>query len=209
MVLLRGAELKLHEFGEALSEHIRRENDYFEAEILDYIQGNFPVHGTIVDIGANIGNHSLYFARYLKYRQILAFEPVPDNYILLVSNVARYNGFYPFKFAISNQEKLIHLRPNRTNMGASEVIENPESSDVEVIALPLDRFSLYDVTLMKIDVEWHEPQVLQGAYTTIEKNKPLILIEDSNKEYEKLLPHYECIMAWDHHKTYLYKWRGT
>lgn len=204
MVSIRGIELKLHPEGEALSDHIRRENDFFEAEILDFIKSNFPVHGTIVDIGANIGNHSTYFARFLKYRQILAFEPVPANYVLLAANCAYYNGFYSFKFGITNQEKMLHVFQKFDNMGASMV---HEEGTIEVIGIPLDRFSLYDVTLIKIDVEWHEPEVLQGAYATIQRNKPLILIEDVRDEYAELLPDYEKIQSWPQHGTYLYKWK--
>lgn len=203
MVLIRGVELSLHPEGEALSDHIRDRNDFFEVEILEYIKGNFPVHGTIVDIGANIGNHSAYFASFLKYRQILAFEPVPANYILLTKNCAHYRGFYPFKFGITNQEKMLQIEPNRGNMGASEV---REGGSVEVIGIPLDRMALYDVSLVKIDVEWHEPEVLQGAYATIQKNKPLILIEDVRDEYGRLLPDYTKIGSWPEHRTYLYKW---
>lgn len=205
-IMIRGVELELHPEGEALSDHIRREKDFFEAPILDYIRNNFPVHGTILDIGANIGNHSVYFANFLKYRQILAFEPIPENYVLLTINCAHYTGFYPFKFAISKQECLIRLRPNKTNMGASMI--DPEGP-VEVISLPLDRLSLYDCTLIKLDVEYHEPEVLLGAYVTLQKNKPLILIEDSAQEYAKLLPDYDCIMGWEEEKSYLYKWRGV
>ena len=205
MIFIRGVNLKLHPEGEALSDHIRRENDFFESHILDFIRDNFPVHGTILDVGANVGNHSAYFANFLKYRQILAFEPIPDNYILLVQNCAFYRAFYPFKFAISNQEQLIHLTPNKANMGASMVTPDGE---IEVIAIPLDLLNLYDCTLIKLDVEYHEPKVLLGAYKTIEKNKPLILIEDSAEEYAKLLPDYDCIQGWDEDRTYLYKWVG-
>lgn len=205
MVLIRGVELELHPEGEALSDHIRVKNEFFECETLDYIKDNFPHQGTIVDIGANIGNHSAYFANFLEYRQILAFEPVPANYILLVKNCAYYRSFYPFKFGITNQEKPLRIEPNRSNMGASEV--SAEGS-LEVIGLPLDRFGLYDVTLMKIDVEWHEPEVLQGAYATIQKNRPMILIEDAKEEYGKLLPDYQLLKAWPEHRTYLYKWSG-
>lgn len=206
MVSIRGVNLELHPVGEALSDHIRLKGDFFEAQILDFIGDNFPVHGTILDVGANIGNHSAYFAKFLQYRQLLAFEPVPENYILLVQNCAYYKSFYPFKFALSDHERLIRIEPNKSNMGASQI---KDDGSVEVLAIPLDWFCLYDCTLIKLDVEYHEPKVLFGAQNTIQKNKPLILIEDSAKEYEPLLPDYDCIMGWEEEKTYLYKWKNT
>lgn len=204
MVLLRGVEFDLHPEGEALSDHIRREEDFFEAEILDYIRDNHAAHGTIVDVGANIGNHSTYFANFLKYRQILAFEPVPDNFVLLAKNCARYTGVYPFKIAVSNQRDIVSIQTNRSNMGASQVDPN---GDVATLAIPIDILGLYDCSLIKIDVEYYEPMVIQGMYNTLRTNHPLILIEDSAKEYAALLPDYELEEGWDEHKTYLYKWK--
>lgn len=205
MELIRGIPFELHPAGEALSDHIRREKDFFEAEILDYIKDNFPIHGTIVDIGANIGNHSIFFAKFLQYRQILAFEPVPDNYILLTLNCARFQGFYPFKLALGSENKIVNIAPNWENMGASMV---DKDGKLEIMAIPLDLISLYDCTLIKIDVEYYEPEVLKGAYLTIQKNKPLILIEDVKEEYSALLPDYECIRQWKEHGTYLYRWKS-
>jgi len=203
MVLIRGVNLNLHPIGEALSDHIRRENDFFEAEILDFIRDNFPTHGTILDVGANIGNHSAYFANFLNYRQIVAFEPVPENYVLLVQNCAYYNGFYPFKWAVTDKDTSLRISPKFDNMGASFV--NREGT-LEVVGVPLDNLSLYDVTLLKIDVEWHEPEVLAGARALIEKNRPLILIEDTKDEYADLFPNYRKIKGWPQHGTYLYRW---
>lgn len=199
--LVRGIPFNLHPPGEAVSDAIRRTGDFFEAEILDYLRDYFPEHGTILDIGANIGNHSIYFANFLKYRQILAFEPIPANYILLTENCAFYNAFYPFKFGITDKEKLLRIEPNISNMGASEVRLD---GSVEVIGIPLDLLSLYDVTLLKIDVEWHEPEVISGAANLIRKNKPLILIEDVRNEYGGLLTDYKLIKGWPEHRTYLW-----
>jgi hypothetical protein len=68
-----------------------------------------------------------------------------------------------------------------------------------------DLLLLQPVTLMKIDVEWYEPQVLLGAKNIMESDKPLILIEDAKGEYAQLLPpEYELLQAWLAHKTYLY-----
>lgn len=59
---------------------------------------------------------------------------------------------------------------------------------------------------MKIDVEGHEPFVLAGANKTIKRCHPLILIEDKDMQYNKLLPGYVLEKGWPKHQTYLYKW---
>jgi FkbM family methyltransferase len=142
-----------------------------------------------------------------QYDNIWAYEPVPDNYKILYRNVERFQSVYPFNFALSDTTGIIHISPKRDNMGASEV--HPEGSLVSWGARLDDIFFPHktNITLIKLDVEWHEPQVLSGAEKVIKRDKPLILIEDSNKEYAKLLPDYECIMAWEGERTYLYQWR--
>jgi FkbM family methyltransferase len=200
---IRGIEVALHE-DEMLSNHIRETRDFFEADILDYIKEHYPQQKTIVDVGANIGNHSIYFANFLKYEAILCFEPVPENFDLLVKNMTRYSGIGMTGYALSNKAGTLRMRPNRENMGASQVDEN---GSLETQCYPLDWFSLQDVTLLKIDVEWHEPEVLSGAQDTIWRSHPLILIEDIENRYGHLLPDYTLEAGWPQHSTYLYKWR--
>lgn len=208
--MLRNQPFLIHD-NEDLSNAIERNKDYWEADILDYLRDNFNRQEVILDIGANIGNHSVYFARYLDYHKIFCFEPDPINYALLYKNIHAadhkdYLSIRPYNFAISNVEPCteIHLALNRSNWGAHEI----QKTGIAIYAYPLDYFAFIDpVTLIKLDVEWHEPQVLESGKNLIQKDKPLILIEDADKTYESLLPNYSLIKAWDHHKTYLYKWR--
>ena len=201
---IRNIEIELHQAGEALSDHIRRENDFYEAEILDYIALNFPVHQVILDIGANIGNHSLYFANFLKYHKIVAYEPIPRNYYLLIQNLARYKNVEISTFALSDREEKVPMFEFPPNMGASGYNKD---GPLMVSGYPLDAFHHKDVTFMKIDVENFEEQVLAGAKETINRNKPLILIEDGYNKYAELLPQYECIASWSGYKTFLYRWK--
>ena len=58
--------------------------EYNELERLGKIIGTGK---DILDIGANIGNHTLYFGKILKSHSIHAFEPVKDFYNILDKNV--------------------------------------------------------------------------------------------------------------------------
>ena len=61
---------------------------------------------------------------------------------------------------------------NRENLpGAEELIE------IEAELKPLDDFALGGVDFIKIDVEGHEVEVLLGAAATIERCRPMVLIE--------------------------------
>jgi FkbM family methyltransferase len=204
-VIVRNIPLYIHEDG-PLSNSIRRDNDFFEAEILDYLRDNFNKQNVILDIGANIGNHTIYFAKNFEYEKIYAFEPILANFEILDANCARLApDIGRANYALSDRYGTLNMSINYGNMGASEV--NPEGS-VTVPCCPLDGAGEFGrISLIKIDVEWHEPEIIAGAEETIQRDHPLILIEDANNEYASLLPDYECIKAWEGHKTYLYKWR--
>ncbi len=202
---IRGIEIYLHP-NEALSNHIRREKDFFEPDILDYLKSHYQSQNTIVDVGANIGNHALYFANFLQNRKIICFEPVPDNFNLLQKNLNPYPNTQLYQLALSDKKENLKVKPNPDNMGASKV---DQSGNLKVNAITLDSLKLQNITLLKIDVENYEPQVLEGAKDTIERCHPLILIEDGNLSYAKLLPDYELEMSWPKHKTYLYRWKKS
>lgn len=194
--------INLHDPGEALSDHIDRERDFFEREILDYIRMVYPVQKTILDVGANIGNHTLYFAKYLKHDAIVAFEPIPANFKLLSQNTAGLQRVFLRREAVGDSNIDVMLRENLSNMGACEV--DPEGS-IMAHQVRLSDIFVPEVSLIKIDVEWYEPQVLEGATTLLEEDRPLILIEDAKQEYAELLPDfYRLMQAWPDHKTYLY-----
>src|SRR5260221_8795610 len=86
--------LLVHDAGEDFSDAIIRDNDFYERDILDYIRDNYPIHECILDVGANIGNHTVYFAKYLDYKAIVAFEPIPDNFVLLKENIKDLDNVY-------------------------------------------------------------------------------------------------------------------
>lgn len=195
---VRGIEINLHE-DEAVSNHIRRHKDFFEETVLDYVRDHYQTQKTIVDVGANIGNHTLYFANFLKYQNIVCFEPIRENFKLLETNTA-YPNIKLHQLALSNQKGTVKMELNTRNMGACKV--SPTGFPVQ--ATTLDSFNFQNLTLLKIDVERHEPQMLEGARETIKRCHPLILIEDDKHTYEKLLPGYQVEMYWDRYKTYLY-----
>lgn len=198
--------IQVHDAGEALSDHIVREQDYFEREILDYLETNHKKQKTILDVGANIGNHTLFFATHLDYQAIIAFEPILDNYNLLKENTDNFFGIKLRNVAVGDSTKEVKMTINRGNMGACEV---DPYGNVRAHQVRIDDLFVSVVSLIKVDVEWSEIHVLEGGKNLIREDKPLILIEDSNFSYTDYLQRlgYEIEASWPQHKTYLYTWR--
>lgn len=213
MVTVRGVELALHPSPDYVSDHVRRTGDFYEADILDELRRRIT-GGVLVDVGAMIGNHSVYLAAFVPHRAIHAFEPAPVNVELLRRNVEPYPTVAVHPVALSDQDGLVRMSVATSNRGhgvimATDPWPQPELADPEfdAPAWRLDALDLQDVSLIKIDVEWHEPQVIAGARETIARWHPLIVIEDWKHEYGALLPGYQMAAEWEQaHQTFLYEW---
>jgi FkbM family methyltransferase len=199
---VRGIPLALHPAGDYVSDRIRSSGEFFEAAILDDLRTRIT-GGVLVDAGAMIGNHSVYFAAFLPHSAIHAFEPMPDNLALLRRNVARFPTVTVHAAALSDHIGTLRMSEYPRNRGGAAV---DPLGPLEVRAITLDSLGLEDVTLFKIDVERHEPQVLAGARDTIARCHPLIVIEDWDGIYATELPGYRVIADWaTMHQTYLYE----
>lgn len=147
-----------------------------EAGRLDHHQGFLKtlkpfLNGTVVDIGANVGTHSIFYSQFA--RQLVCFEPNPIAFECLKYNL-RNTDANLFQVALSDRHHKIDLIPQNQNYGANYTVEGST-----VNAIPLD--SIMDLftscDFMKIDAEGDELTILQGGTTLIQKFKPVICIE--------------------------------
>lgn len=138
-------------------------------------------NGIAIDIGANIGNHSVFFSDYFK--KVKSYEPNYRTYQALEANSKLANNIETYNYGISDIEQSLVLNTDKNNVGGSFLSSTIETKDHnptnKVKLFKLD--SLIDkndkITLMKIDVEGHEINVLKGAIEIITKWNPLIMFE--------------------------------
>jgi FkbM family methyltransferase len=137
---------------------------------------------TAVDVGANIGLYTCELSR--RFHRVVAFEINedlitlirqfnPGNIELILCGLSSAGGSARFYIPVAGGQAhegwgSLH-RDNLT--GAETLIEK----DVKLATL--DEFALTEVDFMKIDVEGHEVEVLKGAVKTIEKWRPIVLVE--------------------------------
>ena len=157
------------------------ELDTFFSWIAKY--GEEVFNGVALDIGANIGNHSLYFSDYFK--KVYSFEPVRRTFKVLCLNSELAENITCFNVGLSDTEKTTLIKINPTNMGGAE-IGNKKSVYNEIINLKsLDSLVNLseNIKMIKIDVEGHEYEVLIGAEKVIKKNYPIILFEQHKNDF--------------------------
>jgi FkbM family methyltransferase len=139
--------------------------------------------GTAVDIGANIGNHSLYFTDLFK--SVYSFEPNPRAFALLSINSELNNNIKPVNIGISDVSGKLYLYSNVQNIGNSYLSEDDPGSAHMVGVATLDESMdpAEDITFIKLDVEGHELKALLGSKKIIEKQKPIIMFEQHKNDF--------------------------
>jgi FkbM family methyltransferase len=159
--------------------------EFYEREELEIITSHWCSGGTVLDIGANVGNHTVFISKNLIAQKIFVFEPnlsvaaVLQINILLnqCSNVdVRFLGK-----ALGATDKLVSLvlppktRAGFDNLGGTSVASDPKGSIPMVTGDSL--LAGERVSFIKIDVEGLEMEVLIGLQKTISLGRPNIFIE--------------------------------
>lgn len=155
---------------------------FYEPDELASIQRHVPATGVFVDIGANVGNHLVFFAKVMGIGRLIAFEPGTSQMALLRANLS-LNGIADRvearKVALSEQAGEGYLRARSSiNLGAS-FLSDDRAGYGETVDVSTGDIELADVpvSFLKIDVEAKELEVLRGLSGTIAKHRPWIFIE--------------------------------
>ncbi len=157
--------------------HLKR-GETWEEHIQKLIYRYARPGSIVLDIGAHIGTHTLTMALAVGPQgQVLALEPQPKLFRELFLNMA-INDLHNISFywaGAGDRQGSIELGPLSTNNEGGSSLCGGTGQVVQL--LTIDSLRLSNVSLMKIDVEGMEDQVLEGARATILANRPVIIIE--------------------------------
>lgn len=152
---------------------------------LDPLKEDFA-DSVALDIGANVGNHSMFFSE--KFSSVLSFEPNPRTCDLLRFNAKMFDNISVFDFGLGDKNAVLQLNEDAENVGASSVKYGTSASrkiDIRVMrldeVLPIQGQSR--INFAKIDVEGFESNVIRGGLKTIESSQPVIVFEQHISEF--------------------------
>jgi FkbM family methyltransferase len=181
----------------------------FEKISLDYWIRLSKKSQVILDIGANTGIYSLVAKTVNPQAHIYAFEPVQRVYHKLLENCSLNNYEIDcYEMAISNfdgeatiydpgTEHIYSVTVNKNNIGSSSVAI-PVKIKTQKVSTFIQKNHISKIDLIKIDVESHEPEVLEGIEEYLQLMKPTMIVEVWNDSIGKKI---EKIVS---NKNYLY-----
>jgi FkbM family methyltransferase len=170
---------------------------FYERGYIDWAIHNFVSENkNVIDIGAHIGWYTTAFAK--KANHVYSFECSPKSFNYLCANIALNNLDYKvtkYNCALSNESGTTpyYIRdPNDGGGNGISKFENDNINNTLYINVPkntLDSYQLTNIEFIKIDVEGHEKEVLEGSIETIKRNNyPKILFESWDEHHEKNVP---------------------
>ncbi|CAI8181474.1 MAG: 2-O-methyltransferase NoeI [Bacteroidia bacterium] len=149
----------------------------------------------VVDVGANIGSVSIPLAKLSPDCEIYSFEPSELLFSQLTKNVSLNHilNCKLFNIGLSSESGVVKfydmgcVSGNRGTSSISRNIDNLQAVENEIAVDTIDsQFADIDrsISLIKIDVQGHELQVLNGGFNTICKNRPVIIFEHEDDYFD-------------------------
>jgi FkbM family methyltransferase len=157
------------------------EYGYAEAVMLYHL---ITPEDTAVEVGANIGAHTVGIAR--RAREVYAYEPQRLCFQLLCANLAlnQCANAYAFMMGLGAEFAMMSVPQTdptvRTNFGGLSLTDGGPGESVAVRTL--DSQDLPAFSLLKIDVEGMELEVIKGAANAIDTYRPTIYCENDRRE---------------------------
>lgn len=179
--------------GDNIFRYLGSTGTFYEIEILEYIKRLNIKPGVYVDVGAHIGNHTIFFNNECNSTKVYSFEPNNDVFDLLQLNcklnVDDKEKCVLYKSAVTTENNVfIHKSDINSDVGMTQIFTQETAGAVKVASTGLDSAfkDVSNIVFLKIDVEGAELEVLKSAVDIVKKNNPVILIESFPEKFEKV-----------------------
>jgi FkbM family methyltransferase len=152
----------------------------YEPEVAMLVDALVKEGGTFFDIGSNWGYFPLYAASNHEKLTVHAFEPTPGTYRDLTAcveqaGISEMVTCHPVALSAADGEAYMNI-PDGLHSGQAMV--STEDGTARIAMRRLDAMNLPAPDFIKMDVEDHEMEVLQGAAETLRSRRPFIVFEN-------------------------------
>jgi FkbM family methyltransferase len=147
----------------------------------------------VIEIGANIGTHTIPLAKAVPSGLVHAFEPQPVVFQNLCANLSLNccENVLAWPAAVGREKGKLVVPPvdycSPGNFGGISLKEEGDGVEIEVLRLDDYAVKLTSLKLLKIDVEGMEKNVIDGGRNTIQRLRPIMYVENDRIELSKAL----------------------
>jgi len=178
-------------------------NGYLHIErVIAIIKKELPAHPVILDVGAAGGETCIMFTEAFPQGSVYGFEPIQATFTKLKEHTKAYPNITIYHTALGNAKEQTSINV-MSRITSSSLFQSEEKSTFEGNAyfdiverepISIDRLdnlmgNVPEITLIKMDVQGYELEVLKGGQRTLEKAK-YVLLEMQNHEIYKGAPKY-------------------
>lgn len=163
---------------------------FYELAELEQLHADIGPQRVVLDIGANIGNHAVFFSKRMGCERVILVEPYPPAIRHLLVNLSlNYRQCFDLSFlgrGIGKRSGTARIiPPTEFNLGLTK-LDASEPGETQLISgdeLLLDS----PIDLIKIDVEGMEIDVIEGLEATLTKQRPSLYVEVSHDNRDRFL----------------------
>lgn len=193
LVSTRTGPLLVNRFDKWLGRCVRETGEFswLEQEMLRQVT---PVGGVVVEVGANMGAHTVPLAQHLGVNGIvIAFEPQLHMHQLLCANVALNSlpNVLCERMAVGAEPGRIRvpvLKPDQDDTSFGSLSLDPATErGLDTAVVTIDGLNLSRLDLLKVDVEGMELEVFRGARHTMTRCRPVIYLENDRPQNSEAL----------------------
>jgi FkbM family methyltransferase len=162
-----------------LIQRVHLSKAFYEPEELALIQDHFG-GGCFVDVGANVGNHTVFALTFLSPTKIIAFEPNPSAYNLLQINVVLNRHDIPAELhnvGLADIETCASIDAPTFNLGRGRLKVDGKQGQIKIVRGDSLLLNEPHIGFVKIDAEGFEVEVMKGMVETLRKHKPMLFVE--------------------------------
>lgn len=183
---------------------------FYEQEQLEVMARYMPAGGTFMDVGANVGNHTLYMLLFGGAGRAIPVEPQPEAVSLLISNLMM-NGLMEradlrtlgYGLGERSEEGMrIHSPKNNLGWAKLKPADGQEGDGGVPVRAGDDLLGGERIDFLKIDIEGMEIGALNGLERTIATHRPPIFIEVDRHNREAF---FDMMKRWNYEPAETFK----
>jgi hypothetical protein len=138
-----------------------------------------------IDIGACVG----FWAKDLCkiFNKVICFEPYNPSADCLSKNLKYYENYTLYRTALSNvEENAKKFFFSKESVGGNSFEEGSFKDYIQTPTKTLDSYNFKNLSYIKMDVQFHELEVLHGANKSLIDNDPILCIECAQRNEREI-----------------------